>query len=84
MWKSLFIAAVLACAAAGCKTQTALTADATGCRVTEVDVLKSRYSRQGSTSVWCATCKGKTYHCVSNADRNRVECQPAVSEDVCS
>ena len=67
----------------GCKTQTALTADSTRCRTMDVDVIKSRYSREGSTTVWCAKCKDRLYLCVSNPERNRVECKEA-APDACS
>lgn len=83
MIKSLLLAIVAVCAVAGCKTQTTLTADATGCRVTEVDVIKSRYSRDGTTTAWCAKCKGKIYHCVSNPERSRVECKEPSAENIC-
>jgi hypothetical protein len=67
----------------GCKTQSALTADSTHCRTMDVDVVKSRYSREGSTTVWCAKCKDRLYFCVSNPQRNRVECKEA-APDACS
>jgi hypothetical protein len=71
------ILAALVCALAGCKTQSAMTAGATDCRSISVDIVNSRYSREGSTTVWCAKCKNKLYHCVSNPDRSRVECKEA-------
>jgi hypothetical protein len=64
----------------GCKTQGALTADSTHCRTMDVDVIKSRYSREGSTTVWCAKCKDKLYLCVSNPPRSRVECKETAPE----
>jgi len=67
-------------ALSGCKTQGALTADSTHCRTMDVDVIKSRYSREGSTTVWCAKCKDKLYLCVSNPPRSRVECKEAAPE----
>ncbi|HEX7954037.1 MAG TPA: hypothetical protein VF523_13285 [Burkholderiales bacterium] len=75
---ALFIA--LICSLSGCKTQSALTATATGCRTISVDIVKSRYSREGSTTVWCAKCNNTLYLCVSNPDRSRVECKPAPVE----
>ena len=66
----------------GCKTQSTLTATATGCRTMSVDIVKSRYAREGSTTVWCAKCKDKLYHCVSNPERSRVECREA-GPDAC-
>jgi hypothetical protein len=74
----ILILAALVCALAGCKTQSALTAGATGCRTISVDIVKSRYAREGSTTVWCAKCKTKLYLCVSNPDHSRVECKEAV------
>lgn len=73
----------LACALAGCKTQSAMTAKATNCRTISVDIVKSRYSREGSTSVWCAKCREKLYLCVSNPEHSRVECKEATPE-LCS
>jgi hypothetical protein len=72
----------LALALSGCKTQSALTAGATGCRSASVDIVKSRYAGEGSTTVWCAKCKDKLYFCVSNPDRSRVECKEA-APDAC-
>jgi uncharacterized protein YceK len=68
---------VVVCTLSGCKTQSALTAAATGCRTMDVDIAKSRYSREGSTTVWCAKCKNTLYHCVSNPEHSRVECKEA-------
>jgi hypothetical protein len=78
----IVILVALACAVSGCKTQSALTAGATGCRTISVDIVDSRYSREGSTTVWCAKCKGKLYQCVSNPERSRVECKEAAA-DLC-
>ena len=83
MFKKVIIAVALAGALAGCKTQTALTAGATGCGVTDLDVIDSRYSREGINSAWCAQCNGKIYHCVSNPQRSRVECRLATPTDPC-
>jgi hypothetical protein len=75
---------LVALAVAGCKTQTGLTAGATGCSVTDLEVIKSRYSREGTTTAWCAKCKEKIYHCVSNPEHSRVLCRLANSSDPCS
>jgi len=53
MFKRMLLLVALAGAVAGCKTQTGLTAGATGCGVTELDVIESRYSREGTTTAWC-------------------------------
>jgi hypothetical protein len=45
-----------------------------------VDIVKSRYSRQGSTTSWCAKCKSKLYYCVSNPEHSRVECKEAAAD----
>jgi uncharacterized protein YceK len=74
---------VLALALAGCKSPTALTAGATGCGVTEVEIVDSAYTRQGATTAWCARCKGKLFQCVSNPEGSRVECRPATSPGPC-
>lgn len=83
MFKRMLLVIALACAAAGCKTQTGLTAEATGCSVTDLDVIKSRYSREGTTTAWCAKCREKIYHCVSNPERSRVQCRQAIPADQC-
>ena len=84
MLRRILLAVILAVAFAGCKTQTGLTAGATGCRVTDLDVVESRYSREGTTTAWCAKCREKIYHCVSNPQRSRVQCRLANSADPCS
>ena len=75
----LIVAAVI-CALPGCKTQGIMTAEATGCRTLGVDIVKSRYSRSGSTTAWCARCESKLFHCVSNPGRKRVVCREAAPE----
>lgn len=76
----ILILVVLACVLSGCKTQSAMTAGATNCRTISIDIVESRYSREGATTVWCAKCKNKLYHCVSNPDHSRVECKEAGPE----
>jgi hypothetical protein len=71
---------VVACALSGCKTQSAMTSRATGCRTMSLDIVKSRYAREGSTTVWCAKCKEKLYLCVSSPDHARIECKEAAPE----
>ena len=78
----ILVLVVLVLVLPGCKTQSAMTAGATGCRTISVDIVNSRYAREGSTTVWCAKCKNKLYHCVSNPERSRVECREA-GPDVC-
>ncbi|HWQ39444.1 MAG TPA: hypothetical protein VNM24_12735 [Burkholderiales bacterium] len=70
---SLLLAVLLA----GCKTPTALTAQAIGCSRTGVDIVDSEFKRQGSTTAWCARCEGKVYQCVTTPARDRVECREA-------
>ena len=72
----------VACTLAGCKTQSAMTAKSTECGTISIDIVASRYSREGSTTVWCAKCKNKLYLCVSNPDRSRIECKEATA-DMC-
>jgi hypothetical protein len=83
MLKRMLLVMALAGAVAGCKTQAGLAAGATGCGETGLDVIESRYSREGTTTAWCAKCKEKIYHCVSNPERSRVECRLATSSDPC-
>ena len=59
----------------GCKTSSALTADAIDCAVTDVDIIDSEFKRQGVTTAWCARCKDKVYQCATTPERDRVECR---------
>lgn len=68
----------------GCATQVGRTADAVGCRRTDLDILNSEYKREGSTTVWCARCKDKIYRCVGNADKTRLKCRPATADGGCT
>lgn len=83
-FKGIVFVFFLTCAAAGCRTQSFLTAEAIGCGNTEVDVIESRYTREGTSTAWCAKCKGKIYHCVSNPDHSRVQCREATAWDPCT
>jgi hypothetical protein len=79
-----FLIGVLAVfALAGCATQEALTAKATDCSRLDLKILPSKYRDQGSTTTWCAQCRGETYRCLGNADRTRVECRPIPMGDAC-
>jgi hypothetical protein len=80
---SFLLAALAAFALAGCSTQEALTAKATDCSRLDLKILPSKYREQGSTTTWCAQCRGETYRCLGNADRTRVECRPIPVGDVC-
>jgi hypothetical protein len=80
-WRTLLVTCALV--AAGCTGPQRLTAKATPCSTKEVEILPSEFSRTGSTTAWCAECKGKVYQCVSNAERTRVECHLARADDVC-
>jgi hypothetical protein len=73
--RSSILAAAAALVLAGCKTPTALTAQATGCGVTEIEIVDSDYKRQGATTAWCARCKERLYQCVTTPGRDRVECR---------
>ena len=81
--RTLCLAAVLVLAATGCSTRGQLTAKAIGCNAGDVDLKRSAASRRGVTTDWCARCKGETYHCLGNADRDKVVCRPAREEDGC-
>ena len=76
----ILVLVVLVCTFSGCKTQSAMTAGATGCSTMGVDIVKSRYSRAGSTTRWCAKCKNKLYSCASNPEHSRVECKEAAAD----
>ena len=78
----IFMVIAMGCALQACGTQSAMTARATSCRTINVDIVNSRYAREGSTTVWCAKCKDKMYLCVSNPEHSRVECKEA-TPDLC-
>jgi hypothetical protein len=83
-FRNLLVVATAACCLAACKTPTALTADATGCTNSEVEIVDSQYKREGSTTAWCARCKGKTYVCATNTTRNRVDCVEETPSSPCN
>jgi len=68
---------------AGCSSPERLTAKATPCTAKEVSIQQSAFSRNGSTTAWCAECKGKLYQCATTAQRTRVECHLAGEYDIC-
>ena len=69
--------------AAACTGPERLTAKATPCTSKEVQIQSSEFSRNGSTTAWCAECKGKVYQCASNAERTRAQCHVAGENDIC-
>ena len=77
----ILVLVVLVCICSSCKTQSAMTAAATGCSTMSVDIVKSRYSREGSTTRWCAKCKNKLYNCASNPEHSRVECKETTADN---
>jgi starvation-inducible outer membrane lipoprotein len=81
-WRVLLILAV-SLAVAGCSSPARLTAKVTPCSTKEVQIQSSEFSRTGSTTAWCAECKGKLYQCATNPDRTRVECHVARVDDIC-
>jgi hypothetical protein len=66
-----------------CKSTSSMTAKVLNCSSSDTTIIPSAYSKAGSTTVWCATCKAKLYHCVSNADHDRVVCKEATEESRC-
>ena len=80
--RSAFLLAIVALTAA-CTSQERLTAKATSCSTKEVTIQQSAFSRNGSTTAWCAECKGKLYQCATNTERTRVECHVARENDIC-
>ena len=67
----------------GCTSPERLTAKATPCTAKEVQIQSSEFSRTGSTTAWCAECKGKLYQCATNPERTRVQCHVARADDIC-
>ena len=74
---------VLLLSVSGCKSPSSVSAKALGCRTAELDILDSEFSRSGSTTTWCASCAGRTNICVTNPDRNRVECREVPAGPPC-
>lgn len=66
-----------------CASKAQRTAKAVNCGVISLDILPNDATRRGSTTDWCARCKGELYRCISNAARGKVECRPAREEDRC-
>lgn len=83
MSRHLIVPLLAFLALTGCATKSQRTAKAIGCDVTSVDILHSEASRRGVTTEWCARCKDALYRCVSNADRDKLQCRPARDEDRC-
>ena len=81
--RSILLAVVAATLVCACKTPTAMTARATGCSTKDVEIVDSRYKREGSTTAWCARCKGKVYICAASTSRDRVECREAITGSPC-
>ncbi len=80
---TLLLTALAALLLGSCATQEALTAKATDCSRLDLKILPSRYRDAGSTTTWCAQCRGENYRCIGNADRTRVECRPIPLGDIC-
>lgn len=74
---------VLFLAVSGCKSPSAMSAKALGCRTAQLDMLDSEFSRAGSTTTWCASCEGRTSICVTNPNRDRVECREVPAGPPC-
>ncbi|MCC7548562.1 MAG: hypothetical protein IT532_12425 [Burkholderiales bacterium] len=75
------LAAVLSLGA--CATPEKMTAEAVQCGTREVSIIPSRFSRMGSRTAWCASCRGTVYRCATNAQRTRTECVPSREGDGC-
>jgi len=45
--------------------------------------VRSVYQQRGTQTAWCATCKGKRYHCATNAERSHTVCMPSKEGDGC-
>jgi hypothetical protein len=67
----------------GCYSKDRLTAKATPCNIAQVKILPSEFSRKGTQTAWCALCKETVYVCRTNADRSKVECNPATEGSPC-
>ena len=78
---SMVVAAALL--AAGCASQSNLTAKAIGCKSGDVDIVSSVFKQRGTETAWCATCAGKRYQCATNAERTRTVCVPSKEGDGC-
>lgn len=80
----VLIAVAMAAFLVACKSPTVLTARATGCTTTEVEIVDSEFKRAGSTTAWCARCKGKNFSCATNIERDHVECHEASAASPCA
>jgi hypothetical protein len=58
----------------GCKSASSLTAKAIDCKTSKVEIIDSKYKREGTTTSWCARCEDQTYVCVTNINRDRISC----------
>jgi hypothetical protein len=74
---------VCAVGAVGCATPERLTAKAIDCGTRELEIVPSVYQQRGTKTAWCAVCKDKRYHCVTNAERSRVQCRESREGDGC-
>jgi len=74
---------MVALSAAGCTGPQRLTSKVTPCSTKEVQIVPSEFSRNGTTTAWCAECKGQLYQCVATADRSRAQCHLARADDIC-
>ena len=82
--RTLILLSIATVVLAGCGTsREALTAKAVGCATRHVNLVPSQYDRKGMETSWCATCKGKLYQCVTNADRTRSSCKESKEGDGC-
>jgi hypothetical protein len=82
-WPPRLVLVALVTLACACTGPQRLTAKVTPCSAKQVEIVPSEFSRNGSTTAWCAQCKEKLYQCVTNAERTRVECHLAKADDVC-
>lgn len=59
----------------GCKSQSQITGKEIGCNTRDVEIIDSEFKRQGSLTTWCARCEDRIYQCISNPNRDRIECR---------
>ena len=75
-WCRCFVfVAMLACGLAACKSKESLTAREVSCNTRDVTIIDSEFSRAGSLTRWCAQCGGDFYLCVTNPERDPVDCR---------
>ena len=71
----VILIALIVCGLTACKSKESVTAREISCNTRDVKIIDSEYSRAGSLTRWCASCGGDYYLCVTNPQRDPVDCR---------